>query len=309
MQTLAQIRELLDQAGASPKRSLGQNFLLDHNLIRKLVNSAYVGPGDVVLEIGPGTGTMTEELLRRGASVIACELDDTLAAIVRERFDAQAKAGRFTLVHGDCLARKRRLNLEAARVLGGRGFKLVANLPYGAGTPLMLALLMEHPECAVLAVTVQREVADRVLAGPGSKDFGGLSVIAQATCEGERVATAPPECFWPRPDVTSAMLVLRRRPAPLTKNLPGLSGLCRVLLGSRRKQIGSLLTQAAKRAGVTIDLERALNEASAGSKRTPLAPTLRAEQMDVPSLIGLLESLERQGLSFVDGTLTGDSET
>ncbi|MCC6677633.1 MAG: ribosomal RNA small subunit methyltransferase A [Phycisphaerales bacterium] len=262
MQSLTEIRELLASHGLAPKKSLGQNFLIDHNLIRKLVDAAAVGPGSLVLEVGPGTGTMTEELLARGAEVVACELDAGLAQLLRERFGPDSLAGRtsaapgssamthagpaarFTLIEGDCLEGKRALNAEARARLGDRGFSLVSNLPYGAGTPLMSTLLTDHPRCGVLAVTVQREVADRLAAKPGSKEYGALSVIAQALAEVESVASLPPECFWPRPDVTSRMVVLRRRAEPMTGDAAGLAAACRVIFAQRRKQLGSVLGRA-----------------------------------------------------------------
>lgn len=308
MQSLTEIRELLSSHGLAPKKSLGQNFLIDHNLIRKLVDAAGVGPGSLVLEVGPGTGTMTEELLARGAEVIACELDAGLAQLLRERFGADSPAGgtpatpetgsatlvaggtpaapsspaegargRFTLIEGDCLEGKRTLNREVVAALGARPFKLVSNLPYGAGTPLMSTLLVDHPECSVLAVTVQREVADRLAAGPGSSEYGALSVIAQAMAEVEAVATLPPECFWPRPDVTSRMAVLRRRARPLTEDAAGLGSACRAIFAHRRKQLGSVLgrglawpagiraEQRAEELGVSeiVELARVLKRAEA----------------------------------------------
>ncbi len=288
MQTLAQIKHLLEERGLRPKRSLGQNFLIDHNLIRKLVDSALHARDEagfaaesrrshpLVLEVGPGTGTMTEELLARGCEVIACELDDALAAMNAERLPSVPGGERFTLIHGDCLAGKRAVNAEVLRALGGRAFSLISNLPYGAGTPLMSTLLIDHPECRVLAVTIQREVADRLTAKPGSKDFGPLAVIAQALCTVERVATAPPECFWPRPDVTSAMVLLRRLDQPLTDDPRELSRFCDVIFAQRRKQLGSLL-------GKQVDWSAVARAPGCES----LAPTLRAEQLSVAQIIAL----------------------
>ncbi len=280
MQTLAQIKSLLEERGLRPKRSLGQNFLIDHNLIRKLVDAAGVGPGSLVLEVGPGTGTMTEELLARGCEVVACELDDALAAMNRERLPTVPGGERFSLIHGDCLAGKRAVNAELLRALGGRAFSLVSNLPYGAGTPLMSTLLIDHSECRALAVTIQREVADRLTAKPGSKDFGPLAVIAQALCTVERIATAPPECFWPRPDVTSAMVLLRRLDRPLTDDARGLSRFCDVIFSQRRKQLGSLL-------GKQIDWSRIAQ--SPGCEG--LVPALRAEQLSVAQVIALRRAI------------------
>ncbi len=256
VQTLADIRAILAQHGLSPRKALGQNFLLDHNLIRKLVDASGVGAGDVVLEVGPGTGTLTEELLSRGCRVIACELDHGLARMLRERL-ASPTSGRFTLIEGDCLEGKHALNEELTRTLremtgesagesvgaggGGRGFRLVANLPYGAASPLMTTLLASWASCRSMHVTIQREVADRLLAKPGTDEYGTLGIIAQAAAEVSLVATLPPECFWPRPDVTSAMVSIVRRATPLTDDLPRLAACCQKVFGQRRKQIGSVL--------------------------------------------------------------------
>lgn len=252
VQTLADIRAILAQHGLSPRKALGQNFLLDHNLIRKLVDASGVGAGDVVLEVGPGTGTLTEELLSRGCRVIACELDHGLARMLRERL-ASPTSGSFTLIEGDCLEGKHALNEELTRTLremtgesvgaggGGRGFRLVANLPYGAASPLMTTLLASWSSCRSMHVTIQREVADRLLAKPGTDEYGTLGIIAQAAAEVSLVATLPPECFWPRPDVTSAMVSIVRRATPLTDDLPRLAACCQKVFGQRRKQIGSVL--------------------------------------------------------------------
>lgn len=296
MQSLTEIRELLASHGLAPKKSLGQNFLIDHNLIRKLVDAAAVGPGSLVLEVGPGTGTMTEELLARGAEVIACELDAGLAQLLRERFGPDSLAdgtpaapsslapggrGRFTLIEGDCLYGKRTLNREVAAVIAARPFSLVSNLPYGAGTPLLLALLIDDPGCGVMAVTVQREVADRLAARPGSKEYGALSVIAQALAEVEGVATLPPECFWPRPDVTSRMAVLRRRAEPLTRDASGLAAACRVIFGQRRKQLGSVL-------GRGFDWPAGIR------------PERRAEELGVAEIVALAGAWRRANPGSVD---------
>ncbi|MFM9994586.1 MAG: 16S rRNA (adenine(1518)-N(6)/adenine(1519)-N(6))-dimethyltransferase RsmA [Phycisphaerales bacterium] len=268
MQTATQIKELLASRGLSPRKSLGQNFLIDHNLIRRLVEASGVGAGDVVLEVGPGTGTLTEELLARGCAVVACELDHGLAALLRERLAAHAAAGRFTLVEGDCLASKRALSPDVVAALGGRAFRLVANLPYGAASPLMLALLCEHPACGSMHVTIQREVADRLLAAPGTEHYGTLGVVAQAVAGVTRVAALPPECFWPRPEVTSAMVSIARRAAPLTDDTRRLAEFCTRVFGARRKQLGTIL-----------------------GRKTPLPPGIgpgqRAEDLNVEQLIAL----------------------
>lgn len=233
MQTLAEIKDLLESRGLRPKRSLGQNFLTDHNLILKLVRACEVDARSRVLEVGPGTGTLTEALLDTGASVLSCELDDALAELLRERLGERKN---FTLLHGDCLHGKRALNPGIIEWIGEDDFKLVANLPYGCATPLLSTLLMHHPRCTTMGVTIQKELGDRLLAGPGTRDYGPLAIIARATCEVERIAHLPPACFWPRPQVDSSMLVLRRRAEPMADPV-ALSRVAAALFQQRRKRI------------------------------------------------------------------------
>lgn len=278
MQTLAEIKEILETRGLRPQKFLGQNFLIDHNLIRKLVDSAAIAAGQTVLEIGPGTGTMTEELLDRGARVVACELDRGLAAMLRDRFSSRAN---FTLIEGDCLDGKHRMNADVVAALGGGAFKLVANLPYGAATPLVTILLTQHSACPVLCVTIQREVADRMAAAPGSKDYGPLSVIAQSVAKVEYVGKLPPECFWPRPDVNSAMVRLTRLASPRCGDVARLTRFATLVFSQRRKQLGSVLARVGEGAGVVLP---------AG-----VTPQLRAEQLSVDQLIELSEANPRIG--------------
>lgn len=237
MQSLTEIKTILAEAGLRPKKSLGQNFLIDANLVRKLIDASGVGPGDLVLEVGPGTGTLTEGLLERGCVVVASELDDALAAMLEDRLGGE----RCTVVHGDCLAGKRAISPAVLHALGGRPFTLVANLPYHAATPLMLRLMTSHPECGGQFVTVQKEVAERFCAKPGVRSYGSVSVVAGAVCEASMIATLPPTCFWPRPDVTSAMMSLARLENPATEDAEGLADFCQTLFASRRKQLGSVL--------------------------------------------------------------------
>ncbi|MBX3386257.1 MAG: ribosomal RNA small subunit methyltransferase A [Phycisphaeraceae bacterium] len=245
MQTLTRIKELLDSRGLRPKRSLGQNFLTDHNLLRKLADAADLAPGQLVVEVGPGTGTLTEELLDRGCEVIVCELDDALADLLRETLPARLPPGethRFRLIHADCLADKHTLAPALLSAIAERPFKLVANLPYGAATPLIAALLTDHPHCGLMAVTIQKELGDRLTAGPGSRDYGPLAVLAALSANVSRVALAPPGCFWPQPDVTSVLMLITRRPdAPARAELRRVSALARRLMTNRRKQLGSAI--------------------------------------------------------------------
>lgn len=304
MQTLSEIKALLDSLGATPKRSLGQNFLVDHNLIRKLVDAANLAAGELVLEVGPGTGTLTEELLARGCDVIACELDDRFAALNRERLADprfSAPPARLRLVHGDCLESKRELSRAVVEALrepsetpsqreeegggssGGvrcapsRPFKLVANLPYGAATPLLMTLMIDHPACERMCVTVQSELVDRLTAKPREKDYGPISVIATLCCEVTKIATAPPGCFWPPPEVTSAMVRLSRRTAtgtPSGEQLRRISALAEMLFQKRRKQIGGVWKDV--HAAVSVP---ALDVLTTRPELAHVRPTMRAEEL------------------------------
>ena len=237
-QTLGEIRSILETLGLRPKHALGQNFLIDQNLLRKLVDASGVKAGDLVLEVGPGTGTLTDELMERGCRVIACEMDKDFFEHLKSRY---ASAGeRFRLVEGDCLKSKREVSAELAAALGTEPFTLVANLPYGAGTPLMMILMTQWAGCSGMWATIQYEVAERMMAGPGTRDFGPLGVIAQASGKVELLAKLSPECFWPRPDVESAMVQWVRGARPIAE-CAKLIEFCQKLFMQRRKQLGSVL--------------------------------------------------------------------
>src|SRR5687768_16075061 len=161
-QTKQQIQALLADAGSSPRHRFGQNFMIVGNLVRLVADAGQIAAGDVVIEVGPGTGTLTEELLSRGAEVVAVEIERDLAAMLRAR---HAQTPRFTLIEGDALAGKHEINAELAeRIRSGRAesrpVKLVANLPYNIASPLVIELLLTG--VGTLAFTVQKEVADRL---------------------------------------------------------------------------------------------------------------------------------------------------
>jgi len=239
VQTIAEIKALLAGRGIRPKHRFGQNFLHDGNQLRKLVDAAAVRPGETVLEIGPGTGTLTEELLAAGARVVASEIDADMIAILRERL-----GDRITLVEGDCLDGKRRLAPALLAALGGGPFVLVANLPYAAASPVMAILATRHPECRGQFVTIQREVADRLLAESGTREYGPLTVGIRLHAEVRLLATVRPASFWPIPEVNSAMVAIEPRPTrPFADaaEAEAFEAFVARLFAGRRKQLGSLL--------------------------------------------------------------------
>jgi 16S rRNA (adenine1518-N6/adenine1519-N6)-dimethyltransferase len=260
VQTLTDIRQLLAERGLRPKHRLGQNFLHDKNQLTKLLDAAHVKAGDIVLEVGPGTGTLTSALLERGAHVVACELDDNMARIIEDVFSSEmsermemggGRAGSLTLIRGDALERGGRLNSRIIAALGGREFKLVANLPYQIASQLIASLLVDHDNCVGEFVTIQKEVADRILARPGTKEYGPLSIIVQALADVRKIGTLSPSCFWPAPQVTSAMVAIvpltTRRMTNASDAVLGLPSQRRAfnrfvvdLFSKRRKQLGTI---------------------------------------------------------------------
>jgi 16S rRNA (adenine1518-N6/adenine1519-N6)-dimethyltransferase len=246
MQTLSDIRQLLSERGLRPRKRFGQNFLHDQNQIRRLIEAADVKSGELVLEVGPGTGALTEALLDRGA------IDRDLAAILHERLGERIK-----LIVGDCLKGQRELSEDVVAAMGSRSFKLIANLPYQIASPLMAALLMDHLNCIGQFVTIQKEVADRLMAQPRTKEYGPLSIIVQALARVERIGTLSPSCFWPAPDVTSAMVsIIPRGTSELPQPSREFARFITDLFTKRRKQLGTILGRDRTNwpRGVTADL-------------------------------------------------------
>jgi 16S rRNA (adenine1518-N6/adenine1519-N6)-dimethyltransferase len=233
--TPTETRALLAQLGHRPKRFLGQNFLVDGNIVRKSLELGEVAPGDAVVEIGPGLGTLTSALLEAGAEVWAVEKDRTLhghlAAGLAPRFP-----DRLHLSEGDAIEWPL-AGLPPTRAAAA--FKIIANLPYAISTPWMDAVLSGPPP-ARMVLMLQREAGDRYAALPGTRNYGAISIFLQAAYDvtpGHRVAAS---CFHPRPDVDSCLLVLRHKAQPF-QFLPEVKTLIRRCFQQRRKQLGALL--------------------------------------------------------------------
>lgn len=204
-QTLTELRAILDAAGLAPQHRFGQNFLIDLNLMRKGIEAAAVAPGDWVLEVGPGTGSLTEMLLAAGARTVVVEIDRGFQEILASRLGSNPN---FTLIRGDVLAGKHNLHSElvAAIAQSTPPRKLVANLPYQVATPLLLNLLLQPVEFERFVVTIQLEVGQRLTAEAASDAYGPISVIAQSLATVRTIARLGPGAFWPPPKVDSVML-------------------------------------------------------------------------------------------------------
>ena len=249
MQTLKEIRGLLKSAGAAPNKRLGQHFLIDLNLMGKLVALADVGGDQVVLEVGPGTGSLTEELLAHAQRVVAVELDRGLHQLLTRRY---ADADKLTLLHGDVLAGKHVISQEVVEHLLPAA-ALVANLPYNIATPLVAQCLIDSwgslfgdgRRCRFdsLTFTVQLEVADRLAAGPDSEAYGQVSVLVALLGRVSLGPVVPASAFWPRPRVASRMLRIDLDPQTAAKvaDVETLSAVVGLAFGQRRKQIASVV--------------------------------------------------------------------
>jgi 16S rRNA (adenine1518-N6/adenine1519-N6)-dimethyltransferase len=230
--TPTETRDALAKLGHQPKRALGQNFLVDGNIVRKSLALAEVATGDMVVEVGPGLGTLTSALLDAGAEVWAVERDRILHAYLVETLVAR-HPDRFHLLEGDAVEH------PLAGLNPGPPFKVVANLPYAISTPWMDAVL-GGPLPVRMVLMLQQEAAQRYAASPGTKSFGAISIFLQAAYDiapGHKVAAG---CFFPKPDVESYLLHLVRKSAPFVFSSAA-KDLIRGCFQQRRKQIGALL--------------------------------------------------------------------
>jgi 16S rRNA (adenine1518-N6/adenine1519-N6)-dimethyltransferase len=242
MQTKQQIQQLLASAGISPNKRLGQRFLIDLNLMRLLVDSAHIDSNDIVLEVGCGTGSLTEALAEKAGCCIAVELDHALTAIAKGQL---ARAKNVEIIETDILETKNTISrtvtsaLELARKEYPGRLLLVANLPYGAASPLMLNLVTGPMTADGMYVTIQKEVAQRMTATPGSKHYGTLSIFLAATGDVKTIRTLKPAVFWPRPEVESAMLsfVRNREKVNRIHSMAILSEVVGLFMQHRRKMM------------------------------------------------------------------------
>jgi 16S rRNA (adenine1518-N6/adenine1519-N6)-dimethyltransferase len=241
--SLHQTRALLATLGHSPRKPLGQNFLVDANIVRKSLDLAAIHPGDTVVEIGPGLGTLTAALLAAGATVFAVERDPALARHLR-KWLLPLHPGKFFLAETDAVECPL-AGLPDAFPAGSipPDFKIVANLPYAISTPWMDAVLDGPALPALMVIMLQREAAERFAARPesgGGKSVGAISVALDAAFEHAPGHKVPPSCFFPPPRVDSVLVRLFRRPVPRRLS-PATRRLLRALFLHRRKQLASLL--------------------------------------------------------------------
>ncbi len=273
MATLGNPKEtiaILNKYGFNFQKKFGQNFLIDTHVLEKIIRAADITKDDCVLEIGPGIGTMTQYLCENAGKVIAVEIDKNLIPILTE--DTLAAYDNVKVINSDVL--KLDLKKLAEEENDGRPMKVVANLPYYITTPIIMGLFEAGVPLASITVMVQKEVADRMQAGPGSKDYGALSLAVQYYAEPYIAANVPPNCFMPRPNVGSAVirLTLHGEPPVEVTDEKLLFKLIRASFAQRRKTLVNGLTNSP-------ELSFTKNEVIKALEACGYSPTIRGEAL------------------------------
>lgn len=306
-QTQSYLKSLFARHGISPQRRLGQNFLIDLNIHDLIVEAAGVGPNDVILEVGPGTGALTSLMAARGAVVVAVDVDPMMAKLTAE---AVAGLPDVRVIRRDALATKNRIDAEvldsvrAALAAGaGKQLKLVANLPYHIATPLIINLLV-HPELcpALMVVTIQKELAERICAPPATSTYGAVSVVIQALAEVSIVRSLPPTVFWPRPQVDSAVVAIRPDAAKRAAvgDVAWFHEIVRRLFFHRRKYIRHVLAAAWRDRWTKAEVDQWLETQG-------LSGNIRSESLRVHQFLALASALrERWGNTLADALVDTD---
>ena len=263
------------------QKKFGQNFLIDTHVLEKIIAAAGVTKDDCVLEIGPGIGTMTQYLAESARHVIAVEIDQNLIPILKDTLSAYENV---TVINKDIL--KVDIQALAQEYNGGRPIKVVANLPYYITTPIIMGLFESNVPIDNITVMVQKEVADRMQVGPGTKDYGALSLAVQYYAEPEIVANVPPNCFIPRPNVGSAVIRLtRHKEMPVEVKDPVMMfKIIRASFNQRRKTLQNGLGNAS-------ELPYTKEQIAAAIAEMGLTPTIRGEALSLAQFAQLSDIL------------------
>jgi len=293
-QTVSYLRNRLREVGIEPDKRLGQNFLIDLNLIELLANSAQLGPMDVVLEVGTGMGSLTGLMAPHAGHIVTVEIDAGLSQIAAEELESFSN---ITMLQQDALRNKNNIHDTVRETVAKKlttidkaSFKLVANLPYKIATPLISNLLHWETTPSLMVVTIQKELADRLMAVPSTKDYSALSIWVQSVADVELVRDLPPSVFWPPPKVNSAIIRITLQHAKRAR-LPDLNfyhTFVRSLFFHRRKFLRSVLISAFKQQLDKSDVDDVLEDSQFNAK-------MRAEQLTVEEIRELCE-LFRQKL-------------
>lgn len=274
---------VLRKYGIHFQKKYGQNFLVDANILENIVKAAEITGDDCVLEIGPGIGTMTQYLCERAREVVAVEIDKNLIPVLEQ--DTLAAYRNITVINDDIL--KVDINAIVQEKNGGRPVKIVANLPYYITTPIIMGLFERHIPLESITIMVQKEVAQRMQAGPGTKDYGALSLAVQYYAEAQALFTVPAACFMPRPNVDSAVIKLTsyQEPPVAASDEKLMFGVIRAAFNQRRKTLVNSLSNAA---GLSIRKEDVL----CALRAMELADTVRGEALTLAEFARLADILK-----------------
>ena len=273
---------VLNRYGFSFQKKFGQNFLIDENVVEKIVRDAGVTKDDFVLEIGPGIGTMTQILCENAREVVAVEIDDKLIPILTE--DTLSWYDNVTVIHEDIL--KLDIVKLANERNGGKPIKVVANLPYYITTPIIMGLFESHVPLDSITIMVQKEVADRMQVGPGTKDYGALSLAVQYYAKPQIILNVPASCFMPRPNVDSAVIQLTRyeKPPVEVKDEHLMFRLIRASFNQRRKTMTNSV-------GNSPELSVSKEQMAAALEQCGLSATVRGEALTLAQFAELANVL------------------
>ena len=274
--------EVLQKYNFNFQKKFGQNFLIDTHVLDKIIRESGVTKDDMVIEIGPGIGTMTQYLCENAREVVAIEIDKNLIPILGDTLSAYDNV---TVINEDVL--KVDIKKLAEEKNGGRPVKVVANLPYYITTPIIMGLFESHVPIDSITIMVQKEVADRMQEGPGSKEYGALSLAVQYYAKPEIVAIVPPNCFMPRPNVGSAVIRLtcHENPPVEVKDEGFMFNLIRASFNQRRKTLVNGLTNASFLSVTKEQVVEAL-------EKMELSPTIRGEALSLEQFAQLSNLLK-----------------
>ena len=296
-QTQSFLIQRFAEAGIRPDIRRGQNFLIDLNLLDVLLEAAGLDKRDVVLEVGTGLGSLTTRMAELAAAVVTVEIDPRLFQLASEEL---IEFDNVVMLRQDALKTKNQIHpavIDAVRQKlaegTGRRLKLVANLPYSVATPVLSNLLAADPLPVSLTATIQRELAERICAGPGTKDYGALSIWMQAVADITIVRNMPPQSFWPRPKVNSAIVHIVPSADKRTHiaDVPFFHTFVRSLFLHRRKLLRGVLIGQFKDRLEKTEVDRLLTDLAFG-------PEIRAEQLAVADLIALAEAVRQRASSL-----------
>ncbi len=274
--------EILQKYNFNFQKKFGQNFLIDTRVLEKIIAAAGITPDDMVLEVGPGIGTMTQYLCESAGKVVAVEIDKNLIPILEN--DTLKDYGNVRVINEDIL--KLDINKLVNEENGGKPIKVVANLPYYITTPIVMGLFESHVPIESITIMVQKEVADRMQVGPGTKDYGALSLAVQYYAKPEIVANVPPNCFMPRPNVGSAVIKLTRHEQPPVKveNEALMFKLVRAAFNQRRKTLQNSINNSP-------ELNLSKEQVVSALEQMGLSQTIRGEALSLEQFAELTNLL------------------